>query len=192
MKKRLPGNLPYDEKELLLNLAGGDEAAFFEIYRRYSGKVYRMSLDYLQSAFVAKDIVQDTFIKLWQQRHLAQDIRSVDAWLTTVTKNQLINHLRKKIPATEADMQVADSGDRYIDYRELEVLVHQAVEQLPKQQKKVYELSRFSGMPHREIAEQLGISYDMAREHLSKALKNIRQFLEKHYGSLAVIPLLLI
>jgi RNA polymerase sigma-70 factor (family 1) len=191
LKKRLRGNLPYEEQRLLQKLAEGDEAAFFTIYQSYSGKIYRMALDYLHSAFMAKDIVQESFTKLWQHRGTIVEIRNLDAWLTTVTKNLLINQLRKNIPDTLSEKDIADNTTNYIDYRELEMLVQKAVEHLPPQQKKVYELSRSSGLPHKEIAASLGISYDMTREHLSKALKNIRLFLEKHYGSLTLVSVLM-
>jgi RNA polymerase sigma factor (sigma-70 family) len=87
----------------------------------------------------------------------------------------------------------AESTDPYntLDYRELEKLLQQAIGSLSARQQEVYRLSRVERLSHREIAEKLGISVDVSREHLSKALRNIRTFLLNEYGLTGMLALLI-
>lgn len=184
----------YNEKFILHQIASGDERAFYELYQRYSARCYSMALSYLRSAFTAQDAVQEIFSKVWQQREALPGIDNFEAWLTTITKNVLINQLKKMIPVSfiQDDDQLPDitatqSTNSYIDYRELEKFLQRAIDQLPQRQREVYWLSRTEGLSHKEIAAKLNISYNTTREHMSQALKNIRDYLEKNYGALGLL-----
>lgn len=190
-------NTPGDdtEQELLEKVAGGNETAFNLLYQKYAGQVYAMGLKYLKSPFLAQDAVQEVFIRVWKNREQLVALKSFPAWLNTVTRNQLIDELQQQIPLETIDPLQSDQlplGLPYqkpdIDFRELEKLVKTGLHSFSARQQQVYQLSREEGLSHKEIAEKLGISYDMVREHMSKALKNLRSFLEKHYN----YPLLLI
>ncbi|WP_205509593.1 RNA polymerase sigma factor [Longitalea arenae] len=179
----MPTELPYEEKELLLLIAQGDEKAFHAIYQQYFGKVYAMALSYLPNALMAQDMVQEVFVRIWQNRAELHSIRHFESWLIVITRNLLINELRKIYPPGWDPQQVTTTDlQETLNYRELERLLAAAVEKLSTRQRQVYRLSRVEGYSHREIALQLGISVDVSREHLSKALHNIRSFLINNYG----------
>ncbi|HEX6426794.1 MAG TPA: sigma-70 family RNA polymerase sigma factor [Niastella sp.] len=189
----MPNNQPYDEQELLLRIAQSDESAFHTIYQRYFGKVYAMALHYLPDVFKAQDMVQEVYGRVWQHRNDLPTIRHFEAWIITITRNLLINELRKMYPPGWAP-ESAETTDPHniVEYRELENLLQQAVDKLSPRQKEVYRLSRIEGFSHREIAEKLGISIDVSREHLSKALHNIRAFLLKEYGLTGMLVTLIL
>jgi RNA polymerase sigma-19 factor, ECF subfamily len=189
----LPNHQPYDEQELLLRIAQSDESAFHTIYQRYFGKVYAMALHYLPDVFKAQDMVQEVFGRVWQHRNDLPTIRHFEAWIITITRNLVINELRKMYPRGWQP-ESAETTDPYniAEYRELEKLLKKAVDKLSARQKEVYRLSRMEGFSHREIAEKLGISIDVSREHLSKALHNIRAFLLKEYGLTGMLASLIL
>ena len=190
----LPESKPYDEQQLLVQIAQSNEKAFHALYQQYFAKVYAMSLHYMPDVFRAQDMVQEVFGRVWQHRHELPGIRHFEAWIITITRNLLINELRKLYPPGWQP-QEAENADpqKTLEYRELENLLKQAIGKLSARQQEVYRLSRVEGYSHKEIAQQLGISIDVSREHLSKALRNIRSFLLQEYGlagMLAVFTLL--
>jgi RNA polymerase sigma-70 factor (family 1) len=189
----LPNNRPYDEQELLLRIAQSDERAFHTIYQRYFAKVYAMAVHYLTDVFRAQDMVQEVFGRVWQNRNDLPKIKHFEAWIITISRNLLINELRKMYPPGWQP-ENAESADpnKIVEYRELEKLLQQAIGRLSARQQEVYRLSRMEGFSHREIAEKLGISIDVSREHLSKALHNIRAFLLKEYGVTGMLATLIL
>lgn len=159
----------------------------------YAGKVYTMAIGYLKSPVEAQDVVQEIFVKIWEKRDSVTEIGNFPAYLHVIVRNLLINKLQKKIPVfspNELALQVPE--DRHLphqqlDYRELTELIAAAIAQLPPRQQQVYCLSREKGLNHQQIAKELGLSYDTVREHMSKALKNIRYSLEKQYGQYGLL-----
>ena len=183
----MPNELPYNEKELLSLIVCNDEKAFHAIYQFYFGKVYAMALSYLPNALMAQDMVQEVFARIWQNRAGLNDIKNFESWLIVITRNLLINELRKIYPPGYDPQQITTTDlQETLNYRELERLLAAAVDRLSVRQKQVYRLSKIEGYSHRQIAGQLGISVDVSREHLSKALQNIRSFLISNYGVMGV------
>jgi RNA polymerase sigma-70 factor (family 1) len=188
----LPDTQPYTEQQLLSQIAQGDERAFHAVYQQYFSKVYAMALHYLPDAFRAQDMVQEVFGRVWQRRNDLQTIRNFEAWIITITRNLLINELRKLYPrGWQPDHSDNTDPQKTLEYRELENLLKQAIDKLSARQQEVYRLSRVEGFSHKEIAEKLGISIDVSREHLSKALRNIRTFLLQEYGLTGVLAALI-
>lgn len=185
---------PYNEKLILQQLAEGDEAAFRTVYLRHWNRIYTMALLYLKNPLAAQDAVQEVFEKLWLQRATVIDIDNIEAWLYILGRNYILSSLRKKTvpvqenailpdPATENDV----APDYQLSVKELTTVIQQAVQQLPPQQKAVFLLSREEGMPLKEVAERLNISYSTAREYMSLALKSLRKYLAAHLQELPMI-----
>ena len=189
----------YTDHDLLQLISRGCEQSFRKLYDQFAGKIYTMAISYLKSPVSAQDIVQEVFIKIWEKKNELTRIDNFPAYLHVMTRNMLINQLQKKIPVFIQDdlIEQAIPEDRrlpqqQLDYRELVSLISQAVEQLPARQQQVYRLSREQGLDHQQIARELSLSYDTVREHMSKALKNIRASLEKQYGQYGLLVCLLL
>ncbi len=193
-------DLLHPDRELCGLTAAGDTLAFRRLYDRYAKKVYAMALQYLSSSFEAQDMVQEVFAKVWEKRQALPELDNFQAWLIVITRNQLINVLRKKIPQETLDTvqqgvageQAGHSRDNLYEARELERLIGHAVASLSARQQEVYRMSRVEGLSHKAIARELNLSYDMVREHMSKALKNIRAFLQQQYGTMGLLAFLLL
>lgn len=186
----------YTEEELLEEVAGGNESAFKLLYDKYAAKVYTMGMNYLKSPFLAQDAVQEVFVKVWKNRQQLTTLNSFPAWLSTITRNQLINDLQRQIPTESLENipsvltnQHQNTTSNEIDFRELEKVIKIGLNSFSPRQQEIYNLSREEGLSHKQIASKLNISYDMVREHMSNALKNLRKFLENHYTHFLLICL---
>ncbi|WP_316838786.1 RNA polymerase sigma-70 factor [Pedobacter gandavensis] len=184
----------YTEQELLEEVAGGNEFAFKLLYEKYAGKVYTMGMNYLKSPFLAQDAVQEVFVKVWKNREQLTTLNSFPAWLTTISRNQLINDLQRLVPMESLEAIPPDDASQHqattvndIDFRELEKAIKIGLNSFSPRQQQIYNLSREEGLSHKQIAAQLNISYDMVREHMSNALRNLRKFLENHYTHLLLL-----
>jgi RNA polymerase sigma-70 factor (family 1) len=185
----------YNEKELLYRLAEDDETAFRQLYDRYKDEVYAFALGITRSVPLAEEIVQDSFLKLWQHRGELTEIIKFDSWFFTIARNLCYSALRKialdrKLQTAhelQSEQPVATAEDILIT-RENRELVRAAINQLPEQQRRIYKLSREAGLTYDEIAAELNISRNTVKEHLRRAVSGIKAYLEMHLA-IAIILL---
>jgi len=179
-----------DERELFARMAKGDVQAFTTIFNHYNKIIYPVILRMLKTEEAAEEIVQDVFLKLWQNRSRFTDIENHKAFLFRMASNKTLDALKKL--STEKGMlmrlqqnlkqQEEDNTGEFLDFKESEKLVTKAIAQLPTQRQVIYKLSRHEGLSYDEIAERLNISRNTVRNQLVEALKFIRSYLKKMTG----------
>lgn len=181
----MPENLPYNENDLLLQVAQGNEHAFRHLYDKYRNKIYSLGMHLTRSEILSEEIVQDVFMKLWEKRDQLPGINYINAWLRTVARNTCSNYLRnlamEKLVMNRYSLQnIAEtpSPENDLAAKEYEQIIEAAIRQLPPQQKKVYLLSRQAGKKQAEIADELNISIYTVKEYMKLAHRSIRQHLE--------------
>ena len=178
-------NPTYNEKELLYRLAADDETAFRQLYNRYKDEVYAFAFGITRSVPLAEEIVQDSFLKLWQHRRELHDIIKFDSWFFTIARNLCYSALRKialdrKIQAAREwqSEQAVATAEEILITRENRELIEAAINQLPEQQRRIYKLSREGGLTYEEIAAELNISRNTVKEHLRRAVAGIKAYIE--------------
>jgi RNA polymerase sigma-70 factor (ECF subfamily) len=183
----LPQENIYTEKELLLMISADDEGAFRQIYEQHWNRIYTIAVLYLKSPVAAQDLVQEVFLKVWVNRTKLADINNFSAWLHVIARNLVISILRKKttqsLPDTEDSSAIRDEAvavDEQLASKEIAGLIRKAIDQLSPQQQKIYRMSREQGLKLTQIAVQLSLSHNTVREHMSKALGNIRAYLRRY------------
>ncbi len=182
----------YSDKELMNEIKAGNMLAFDELYRKYIKRLYRFSYSILKSTEEAENIVQDVFLTLWLNRGKVEKDSSIKYYIFTIAYNMAISIIRKKAKDAQfieyvKTLQVftQEPVDLQIEYNELDEKLNKIIKALPVRQKEVYQLHRIEGLKYAEISERLNISINTIENHMSRALKTIREKLGNY--SLLVI-----
>lgn len=183
---------PFDEKALVLSIAGGDQKAFAILFDYYRNRIYTVALALTESKQAAEEIVQDVFVKVWLKRAELHAVEKMDAWLFVIAKNMVFSYLRSEAAKARnkkrhaaSNAELADTWQESNDNmgeKELRLLLVKAVDQLPLQRKQVYLLSKEEGMKQQAIADQLNISPQTVKKHLQLAMRSIRAYIVARRG----------
>ena len=179
----LPNDIPYNEKELLQEIAIGNERAFRTLFHIYKERFYSVALKMTRSDEEAKDIVQDVFMNIWTKRESLVHINNPSSYFFTAVYRRVYHHYRKValerklsqiIPSEKNSI---NTTDEMILAHESSELISQAIDKLPPRQQLVFKLSKHEGLSREDIASQLHISPNTVKNHLTDALKFIHTFL---------------
>ncbi len=175
------------ESDILMGLIKGEERAFSELYVKYSGAIYAKILQLTKCEETSKEILQDLFLKVWEKRDYIDTSRSFKAYLYTIAKNLMYDHFRKVardkvlsdylIQAAVAHYQHGEESGVY--FERLDYINH-AIDQLPAVRKQVFTLCKIEGKSYEEIASLLQISTSTISDHIVKANRAIKKYLETH------------
>ena len=165
-------------------LVQGEQQAFRLVFKTFYPKVYNFALGFLKRAEDADDVAQTVFIRLWTRRERLHSIHNLDAYLYTITKNTILNHISSQKAFTIDISAVRDIGSGHpsaqdqIEAQDLQLLIDMIVENMPSQRQTVYRMSRDQGLTNDEIAEKLGLQKKTVENHLNLALGEIRKMLK--------------
>ncbi|MCF0051799.1 RNA polymerase sigma-70 factor [Dyadobacter sp. LJ53] len=172
-----------NEVGLLNEISAGSETAFSTLFHWYRDKVYAIAFRLTKSNFMAEEVVQDIFLKLWVKREELAEIAAFEDYLFIITRNQVFSALKKIARQQQLVLDLKaelpsfeNSTYERIDGKELEEILHQAVELLPAQQKQIYLMSKEQELKRDEIAKVLRISSETVKTHLARALRHIRAY----------------
>ncbi len=180
-------------------LRKGCPKALRRLFDRYYPELVSALMAYVNDTATSKDIAQEVFAELWHRRQTLQiDPARIGAYLHRSAINRALNHLKaqRRYQFQDDDAQwrhLPDPSAHELDWKarqgELEERLQEAIEQLPEKCRIIFQLSRFERMPHREIAQQLGISTKTIENQLLRAMRLLRQALEKHRYLSAIVLL---
>lgn len=181
-----------------MRLSEGDADAYRILFERYWGQVYAIGLKLCKQPELAKDLAQESFIKVWNHREQLAGVTHFPAFLFTLTRRLVIDHLRKKVFSGSNEEYLlayfnddAGTPQEKAEYRELENLLQRAVNNLPPQMQQVFRLSRYEGLSHAEIALRMNITRVTSKSYMVRALHAIKQYLSRYGGEQFLLPLLL-
>ncbi len=170
---------------LIKEIRKGNIQAFDSLYRQFSERLYGFAYSMLKDHEDSKEIVQETFLKLWAKRQQLDSSQSVKALLFSISYHITIDLLRKRLRQDQYQRYIRShfseeepGNDNLAGYEELTTELRNTVQNLPEQRRKIYQLSREEGLSHKEIAEQLNISVKTVENQITLALKSIRQKLD--------------
>ncbi|WP_299581951.1 RNA polymerase sigma-70 factor [uncultured Sunxiuqinia sp.] len=176
---------------LFAEMKQGKEYAFDFFFNYY----YPGLCVYAQNMFSlpeeeTKNMVQDVFLKFWNDRRKIVITTSVRSYLFVSVKNRSLDYLKKKKrQGTKIEFEGKDFSEEAIDtyvLSELETLFKESLDKLPARCREVFELSRFEGLKNRDIAKQLDISEKTVENQMTKALKILKLELKDY------LPLLIL
>lgn len=179
------------DRDIVQDLIAGNRLAFKTVYDRLGGGVYSVAVQITKEPFLAEEVVQEVFTRLWLHRDKVDTEGNLWVFLYVVAKRLSINKLRSVKRAKVAHdglaqqvTDVADSFEERIFYQELVNLLNLSIADLPEKQRQVIEMSRNEGLTHQQIAEKLGISPNTVNNHITRALKQLKTKLKGKNGDL--------
>lgn len=156
-----------------------DAETFKKVFLPYHQKLYRIAYRIVQDAPNAEDIVQETFIKLWNKRGDMQDIENTEAFSIIILRNTCLDHLRKTKNDyhTNYDTDIPETASlvKQIEIQDEAERVKKLINKLPEQQRQVMIMKHWDGYSDEEIEQITGISPGNIRVILSRARKTIRE-----------------
>lgn len=169
------------ESKLIDMLIEGRKSAFEQLYYSYSNRVFNLSFFLLKDTGWSEDVVQEVFVKLWENRASLHRNQNIWAYLYVMTRRHALNKLRSVRRSNACFerlwMQFSEPEDSLhnaIAAKELNENIKRLLGLLPLQQRTVFSLSRLEGFSHQEIAEQLNISRNTVKNHIVQAVKLLK------------------
>lgn len=157
------------------------QLAFREFYDQTHGKAYRFAVKHSNNEFLAEEIVQTAYLKIWEkQDNIHPEFIAFKSYLYTTIKNLIYKEYHRKVTEQAAiiNYQIYESEINQNDNMdELLLKVNLAVETLPKRQQEVFRLVKMSGLTYRQAAKQLEISESTVEKHIISSLKKLRSLL---------------
>ena len=169
------------EDEWIYALKEGDLSAFNELFDRYAKRLYHFSMGYLKSTADAEEIVQEVFLKIWDNRIELSTQKSFESYLFTIARNGILNTIRKsKSEQAYLNYVKINPGknvllDEELNFNELEKAYHEAIEQLSPRRKEIYLLRKEQSLSNAEIATKMNISVKTVENQMTSALSEIRR-----------------
>jgi len=168
-------------------LAEGDEEAFVALYNKYHRKLYYSALKMIRSETLAQDVIQNTFLKLWDMRTTLDPKRNFSAYISVICRNIIFDlfkqatneesikkELQQFADVIEPDQEDDDFYDAY------KGLLDKAIANLPPQRRMVFESCKLQEKSYDEVARSMKISRSTVQDHIVKANKSIREYLLTH------------
>ena len=167
-------------------LQKGDISALENLFDYYYPRLYSFSKTFLKCEDGIDDILQEVFLKIWQNRKDIKSTQTFNSYIFTITKNLLLNELRSRLNNEKIRNEMLKNAvpEEYlltdkVEFNELKEKVDEIVNQLPPRQQKVYQLSRAEGLSYKEIAEKLNISTKTVEYHIGQSLRCLKQKLKE-------------
>lgn len=188
---------PDTNSDLLREVAEGNELAFTRLFELYHRKLGIFVLKLTGNQGMAEEVVQDVFLKIWQQRSTLVTVRNFDTYLFVISRNHTYSLLRKVMAEKRSierwALDIQREGDAESSEPEhldelYEPIIQAAIAALPPQQQKVYRLKKQDGLKYKQIGELMALSPETVKKHLEAAIRNITAYLQTHIP----IPVLLI
>lgn len=165
-------------------IQAGDRAAFESLFRTHYAELHRFLWGYVKSTHIAEELVQDVFVRVWENRQILDPKEKIKSYLFKVAKNLAIDHVRHvKVVRRWIDEKKAlhhfspfpKGLDDKLHDKLLLKKVKRAIEELPERRRVIFMLSRYERMSYKEIAETLEISVNTVETQISRALHELRK-----------------
>jgi len=184
------------DDELMERLTHRDLAAFEALYDRYGDLVYSVSLRVVGDAYIAEDVTQDVFLRVWRKPEQFDLTRGkFVTWLLSVARNRSIDHQRsaarrlrhETLPSAEEEDDILPTGDERDDPAVAALLaddraaVRRALEVLPPEQKLAITLAYFGGLTQQEVATRLGQPLGTVKTRIRLGMQKMRGALQERH-----------
>lgn len=185
MAKQVNHESQHSDRQLFQAFQAGSQGAFERLFKQQYPALCAFATGYLHDHDAAEDVVQHCFVNFWQKRESIALQQSLKSYFYTMVRNRCINKLKsvkvqhqhaegiahqEEPAAEESEMEVGELADR----------IAQAIEAMPTERRRIFQMSREEGLKYREIAQKLEISVKTVENQMGKALKYLRDTLSDY------------
>lgn len=182
------------KKRTVRYFVAGNPTAFRSIYDAYKDKVFTYCLKFTKSVPDAEEVVQQSFIRLWEYRHMIDSTRPIGPYIYKIVRNCAFDYLKEvaRTAQLKADVRSATRITYYeediqaVDY---EKIAEEAINTLPEKRQIIFRMSYDEGMSHQEIADTLELSVHTVKSQLVKATKALRVLMLQRASMYSLIVL---
>lgn len=191
---KLKNSVTLVEKAMILRLKAGDQSAFSSIFSAFYKDLVLFAMRYTKDLSSAEEIVQDTFVRLWEDHESVNISISIKSYLLKTIQNKFIDWCRhNKIRQTHFDfilggtLQSESDTDGYLLRDELQAQIDDALAELPEEVSSAFRMNRYKGLKYTEIADLLGVSVRTIEVRIGKALHLLRDHLKDYLLIILII-----
>ena len=172
----------YTDEMLISRFQSGDENAYVELVNRYKDKLTNFVFYFLKDEEHSEDIVQETFIRLYEKKHYYREIAKFSTWIYTIARNLANTELRKKsrtkimylsqMSNHKKDYDLKSSDPELNTNIENEFLmkeIHAAIDKLPENYKSVIILRDIQGLDYEQISNIIGVPLGTVKSRINRA-----------------------
>jgi RNA polymerase sigma-70 factor, ECF subfamily len=197
VEKALPRKLhEQTDEELMLLCQAEKPEALEELFRRYSGQLYQFIYRQMGNADTAADLVQETFLRVYNHRKNYRPTSRFTYWLYRIAKNLCVDEKRRywnrnvsssvirdaseggEVDLIDLQSSTSPDGASLVQEQEMEGIIREAIESLSEEQRQVMLLHKYQGLAYKEIAEILDISTESVKQRAYRAHLKLREQLE--------------
>lgn len=174
-----------EERELLQQIARGDESAYTLVFNHYSKQVFDVAMLYLKDPAPAREVVQEVFLKVWLKREGMSAIEDLANYLYILTRNHIYDSFKKQAIRIKAhdylylhQSSTVDNAAHRLEERQYDHLLNKAVSSLPPARQQVY-IARKQGLSNEEISHRMNISIHTVKKQMQLAVQSVRNFVKQ-------------
>lgn len=186
-----------EDRDLYNAIVEGDQVAFTLFYNKHVDLLSCRVYDILKNKEHTEEVIQDVFCTLWNRRHEISSIQNVEGYLYILARNAALNRIKAEVRRRQLEHLFYVEQDKLptnMDadgIEQFDLLLDEAIAQLPKQQKQAFILSKFDRKKYLEIATHMNISRETVKKYLQLASASVKKHLERRKDSIISIIFLL-
>ncbi len=181
------------DSELAVRVKHGEKEAYKVLFERYASRIYQFSYSYLSSKQDSEELVQNVFLKIWEQREVLDQSKNIKSFIFKIAVNAIYDFIRKKnvenafLDFAAVNFEIESNNTWHaIIYEEMLSELQLLIGQFPEQRKRIFRLRMEEGMSNEDIAQKLKLSKRTVENQLYRATA----FLKEHFKSESVFTLL--
>lgn len=182
-----------DTEEIIRRLKKDDKSAIDDLFGHYYPRLHHFSKSILKIDDEIDDVLQEVFVKIWLNRQKIGSAGTFNAYVFTITKNEVLNLIRRKLKdrTFREQLFLRSVAEEYqlesqLEFEEVKSRIDQIVAKLPVKRKQIFFLSRTDGLSNKEISQQLNISEKTVEDHITHAIRQIKRSM-KEMGILSIL-----
>lgn len=182
-------NRPDNDKHLMDRLKEDEESAFDQVYQNYHKSLYGMAIKWLKNHTLAKDAVQNVYVRLWDYRTKLDPDKadSLQPLLTTFLRNEILNiirnqerRIRQHVEFSYQQKKSSNTTEETVFYSDYNRIKENGLKKLSYRQEQIHRMRTEQGLSNKEVAGKLNISIHAVKSQYYLARQSLRDYMRKN------------